>query len=373
MVRYLARGLSQAGVETHVATTNDNGRAKSLVRCGIPTVEDGVTYWYFDRQSRFYSFSGPLSRWLKSNVAAYDVVHVHALFSHPSVVAARWAARKQVPYILRPLGTLNRWGMQHRRPFLKSLSFRFIESRIIRKADAIHYTSAQERIEAARLGITSRGEVIPNAIEFHPLPAYRGEFRGHYPELRDRQIVLFLSRFDAKKGLDLLLLAFSAIRAQQPGVALVLAGSGDSQFVEQTRREVARLRLGSDVFWVGFLQGSQKQAALYDADVFVLPSYSENFGIAVVDALHAGLPVVISDQVAIHREVADANAGLVIPCDASALAENVLALLRDPAKRSEIGRNGRTLVKRCYSLEAVTRQLLTLYEEVLRPPRGFHA
>src|SRR5205823_528444 len=114
---------------------------------------DGVTHWYFPRQTRFYQFSRPLHRWLSRYVRSYDLLHIHALFSYAPVSAAFTALQSNVPYIIRPLGTLNRWGVKNRRPWLKKLSLSLIERRILGGAAALHYTSEQERLEAAEVGI----------------------------------------------------------------------------------------------------------------------------------------------------------------------------------------------------------------------------
>jgi glycosyltransferase involved in cell wall biosynthesis len=118
--------------------------------------------------------------------------------------------------------------------------------------------------------------------------------------------VLFLSRLDPKKGLDLLLLALSRLRDHEARPALVVAGSGSEEFELSLRRQAARLGLQDEVLWAGFLDAQERVSALAEADVFVLPSYSENFGVAAVEAMACAVPVVISDQVAISGQVAAA-------------------------------------------------------------------
>ena len=213
MVRQLAGSLARSGVEIHVATTDDDGPEKLDVPRGKPVVQDGVTYWHFPRQIRFYTFSWPMSLWLSKHVADFDLVHIHALFSFAALPASYWAARRGVPYVVRPLGTLNEWGMTNRRPWLKRVSFRVIESRILKHAALVHYTSDQERREAEALGVVSASVVIPNAVPQPSTAASSGAFRRRYPQLHGRRIILFLSRLDQKKGLDLLL---RGIRACSP-------------------------------------------------------------------------------------------------------------------------------------------------------------
>ncbi len=362
MMRTIARALAQTGMEVHVATTDDNGPGRLRVPPGTPQIEDGATFWYFPRQTRFYTFSWPLTRWLARHMHEFDLVHIHALFSYAALPAARLAHRAGVPYIVRPLGTLNRWGIANRRRWLKRLSFRLIESRILNHAAGVHYTSGQEYAEASDLGFSAKPFLIPNAVE---MPV---ELPGHDTRpLRDpngRKQILFLSRFDRKKGLDLLLEAFALLRSKGLDGVLILAGSGDPGLVAQLKKEADRLRVAADVVWAGFLTGPDKWAALADADVFVLPSYSENFGVALVEALASGCPVVLSDQVGIQREIARAGAGLVTPCRAEDLAQALLDVLTNPALRRRMSENGLRLARQEFSLDAVSRKLFETYEAV---------
>jgi glycosyltransferase involved in cell wall biosynthesis len=368
MLRTMVRGLVRAGVEVDAATTDDDGPGRIPVSHKTPVVESGVTYWYFPRQTRFYIFSWPLSHWLAQHVQDYDLVHIHAIFSYASIPAAFYAKRYRVPYIVRPLGVLNRWGMQNRHPWLKQLSFRFIEQHILAGAAAIHYTSKQEQIEAEELGVTNRAVVIPNAVDDVLLVSSfpTGRFRAHYPQFADRVIILFLSRVDQKKGLDILLPAFAQVKERFPEVRLVIAGNGDVDFIGQLQQEAKRLKIDKGVLWTGFLSGEEKRYALADADIFALPSYSENFGIAVVEAMACGLPVVISDQVGIHHEVATAQAGIVTKCEINEIAHALSLFTSDAKQRSRMGENGRRWVRQHCSSKTVTEKLIALYQQVIR-------
>jgi len=368
MLRAMARGLVQAGITVDVATTDDNQDGRLDVSNSEPIIEAGVTYYYFARQSHFYSFSWPLTRWLEQHTKNYDLVHAHGLFSYATIPAAYWASHYKVPYIVRPFGVLNRWGMANRRRWLKKISFNLIESRILVGAAAIHYTSEQERLEAAELGVRGRPVIIPNSVEIPP-GIYKtacGQFRARHPGLAERTVILFLSRLDQKKGLDLLLPAFARVLMREPSATLVIAGDGEPAFVEAIKQEAVRLGITRSLLWTGFLTGEDKWAALLDADVFVLPSYSENFGVAVIEAMACGLPVVVSDQVAIHGEISEAKAGLVVACEAQALTEALVTLLERGPLRSEMGKRGITLVRTKYSPEIMKRELLALYRDLVR-------
>ncbi len=360
VMRTLARTLSQ-DMEVHVATTDDDGEGRIAVAHGIPCDEEGATFWYFPRQTRAYTFSWPLTLWLWRNVSRFDLVHIHALFSYPAIAAAFAARRANVPYLVRPLGTLNRWGFQNRHPLLKRLSFFLIERRVLSAAAAIHYTSEQELQEAETLSAGGNAVIIPNPVD---LP--QSFERNSAPEWRGRQVILFLSRLNPKKGLDLLLAAFARVYDRNPRALLVIAGAGDPGWVASLHEHAERLKISENVLWTGFLEGKEKVRLLSAADVFVLPSYSENFGVAVAEALAYGCPVVVSDQVGIHAELRRAGAGLVSPCKVSDFAEALTNLLSDVSLRERVIRNGRRLVTDRFSPEAVSRQLIHAYTAALQ-------
>jgi len=364
VIRTMARGQVESGLEVHVATTDDNGPDRLPTPGGAPLKEEGVFYWIFPRQTRFYTISWPLTRWLMRRVAEFDVIHIHALFSFASVMAAICAQYRGIPYIVRPLGVLNRWGMHKRRRWLKGLSFRLIEARILRKAAGVQFTSEQEALEARQLGFDHSPLIVPNPVDLPDSRTKRGGFRAAHPHLAGGAVVLFLSRLDPKKGLDLLLAAFARVREEHPDATLVLAGDGDPTFVATLQQDSERLGLQASILWTGFLQGDEKLAVLADADVFVLPSYSENFGVAVVEAMAAGLPVIVSDQVGIHREISANGAGLVVRCSERELAEALDRMIKEPALRAEAGCNGPKLAAR-FSVKSVTRQLVDVYDDVI--------
>lgn len=361
VVRQLVDGLSAAGVEAHVVSTIADGEAPdSAAEAG-----SGGMYWYAPRQSAFYSFSWPLHRWLANHVRDYDLVHIHSLFSFPSISAAYWSRRRRVPYIVRPLGTLNRWGFENRRPWLKTVSFRCLESRILRHAAAVHYTTHEEQVEAERLSFRHRPVVIPNPWELPTSVQSGNSFLSRFPALIGRTAILFLSRIHRKKGLDLLLLAFADLRKGHPEVVLVIAGNGEPDLIAELQFQAEKLHIADAVFWVGFLDRVEKLEALKYSAVFVLPSYSENFGVAVIEAMAAGVPVAVSDQVAVHTEVLRAGAGLVCTCSATSLAATLCRILADPDAARRMGASGSAFAKEQYSLPAITTRLLSVYESIL--------
>jgi glycosyltransferase involved in cell wall biosynthesis len=369
----MARALESTGVEVSVATTDDDGPgARISAPIGTPVVVAGSTRYYFRRQVEVYKYSHPLALWLTESVAKFDVVHVHALFSHASVAGARAARRARVPYVVRPLGVLGTYGMSRRRPLLKRLSFRWIERKLLRDAAAIQYTSESEKLEAEQQGVIGASVVIPLGLDlaaFDHLPG-REAFLQRWPSATGRKVVLFLSRIDPKKGLDLLLEAFVEVKRMEPRALLAIGGAGDLSVVEALRRKAQSLGLADDVLWLGFLDESMKLEAFGGADAFVLPSLSENFGIAAVEALAAGLPSVLTEGVGVAREVAAAKAGLVVSGEPSAVATALLRILGEDGLAEALSRNAQVLVREGYSLEAMGLNLKRLYDDILARHRG---
>lgn len=367
-LRDAAKGLYDHGIEVSICTTNEDQRAKLAVPLGRPQWEAGATVWYFDRLTFFYTLSLGITGWLVKHIREFDLVHIHCLFSFPSTAAAFIAHKQQVPYIIRPLGTFSHWGIRNRRPLLKQISTLFIERQILQNASLIHFTSEQERDEFPPAHLRTRCVVVPIGIDLTPtwVLSKPGNFKARFAELTGKTLLLFLSRIDPKKGLDLLLPALVQLKLLKLNVALVVAGKGENEFTESLHQKAQKLGIGGDIIWAGFLSGQAKLEALADADVFVLPSYSENFGIAVVEAMASGLPVLISDQVGIHQQVVQAGAGLVVPCQVEALTEALARIAQSPDWRRHMGIRGRQLVEEHFSLESVTRSLIDVYRQVVR-------
>ena len=363
----MARSLVRVGVSVDVATTNDDGPGVGL---DVPLAQrgerDGYGLYYFRKQTEFYKVSLPFRSWVRQHAGDYDVLHIHALFSHTSVAAAHAARRAGVPYVIRPLGVLNRWGMENRRRWLKALSFRFIEQPVLRHAAAIHYTSRAEQLEAESCGVRAPAAVIPLGIDVLPYASIPSPecFFERFPQAKGRRIVLYLSRVDAKKGVDLLLQAYARMPGSLSQCVLVIAGSGEEDYVRGLRQQAEALGIGDRVIWAGFLGGADKLAAFAAASIFILPSHSENFGIALVEALAAGLPCVTTPGVAVSEDIASKDAGLVVSGDVDSLVKGLERLLTDNELRRRLGANARRLAVDRFSVEMMGRSLHELYQQI---------
>jgi glycosyltransferase involved in cell wall biosynthesis len=194
--------------------------------------------------------------------------------------------------------------------------------------------------------------------------AFAVRFRQAYPQVQSKQLLLFLSRIDPKKGLDILLRAFQQIHADNPAVALVVVGDGEPEYLRKIQADVRNLSLEASVHFMGFLSGDMKWAAIAAADLFVLPSHSENFGIAVVEAMSAGTPVVVTRGAAVSQFVEKAGGGAVAASTSDSLSELILKLLSDPGGLRLLGEDAHRAAQ-AWSADSVAAQTITLYSRLI--------
>lgn len=358
----MERALAGQGVNVETAATDDAGPGhRNGKLLGKPLPENGGVHWYFAKQLDFYKLSPGFARWIAREVERFDLLHLHALFSFTTTVAARAARRAGVPYVVRPMGSLDSYGMTHRRPGLKQLSLRFIESPVLLHAAAVHFTSEQEAAQARQLGIAMREAVIPLGVEMG----------ARSVRTRPATSILFLSRLDPKKNVEALLDAIAQLRASLPQLQLVVAGDGEPGYVTRLHDRAQSLGLAGCIRWTGHVQGEAKAAVFEQADVFVLPSFSENFGIAAAEALAAGLPCVLGEGVAIASDVVQAGAGVAVTPDARAIARGLRLIIDDDATRAAMSAKAMRLAQERYSTGAMGSRLKQLYTDILNGPDGF--
>lgn len=375
MVRGLSRALARQGSEVTVLTTDSNGdegQAPLDVPLNQPVDTDGYQTIYFRcAPFRRYKFSLSLLQWLGHHGANYDLAHIHALFSPVTSVAATVARQKQLPYILRPLGTLDPADLAKKRQF-KQIYAALLERPNIQGAAALHFTSEQEAKVSERFGAKTRDMVLPLGVVLPDFSCTEAEaqqlIRQRYDIPDGVPIVLFMSRIDPKKGLDLLLPALETLHQSGKPFHFVLCGGNpqDQGYVDAIGKQVENSVLKGCTTVTGFVTGALKAQILQAADIFVLPSYYENFGIAVAEAMVAGKPVVISDQVHIWQDIQSSESGWVTPCDQTALTESLAEALTYPEKCRQRGKNARQCAKENYSWDAIATRMLTTYHQLLK-------
>lgn len=317
-----------------------------------------------------------LLAWLLRHAADYDVIHVHQIFHWPFIYAW-WAARlRRRPLVVSPHNSLDPADLtKHSR--VKHLVYGPLVIRPALAGAVLLCTAEKELSRAVTFGAkpAPRPLAIPLPVADPSLePVDPGAFRRRHSIPADAFTVLFLSRIDPKKGLDLLVEAFSRLRAVRPGAVLAIVGAGDAEVRRKCEKLAARLGVSASVRWCGFADGPAKAAAFRESDVYVLPSHYENFALAVIEAMWTGLPVLTTTGVFIADTLAEQGACLVCAPETLALTEGLLRLAGDDALREQFSRRSREVAATLYSAAAVRPLYEELYKDVATRirPRNFH-
>jgi glycosyltransferase involved in cell wall biosynthesis len=290
---------------------------------------------------------------LRRHIGSMDFVTLHSLYSFPVLVGYLLARLYHKPYGLWPHGVLA--PFQRRVSATKKRTYDWIVGRrILDDASVLFYSAVGEREEARSLKLTPPSVVIPHGFdsqEYMQLPS-RGEFRAKYLRGDQGPMVLFLSRLNAKKGLDILTRAFVLVLEQFPEARLAIVGRGDPpRFESLVRGWLQDCGIAGQSIMPGLLIGQEKLEAFADADVFVLPSEAENFGFAMFEAMASRLPVVVSDTLNYADEIRRSQAGFVVRRDPREFASATLKLLKDSELRKRMGENGLRMAQ-AYSWQA---------------------
>jgi len=361
----LSEALVRLGAEVSIFAI-DHGLGENLN--SIPYCQRGMSVRFFKREwPKSYLYSPSLKKELERSIRAFDVVHIHGIWLYPTWIASRICRREKIPYIIRPCGMLDQYCLSHH-PVRKGLYYLLIERKNIKQAHTIHFTTEEERNRSKGYGHRSKTVVIPlgfRVAEYLNLPP-RGEFRKRYPHFIGKKIILYLGRISFKKGLDLLVRAVEEVVKQVKDVHWVIAGPDDEGYGKKLRGWIEEKGFENQVTFLGLVEGDDQLALLRDSDIFCLPSHQENFGMAVVEAMAAGLPVVVSDQVNLYQEISSARAGLVTRCEAEEVRKALCRLLQDEELRREMGENGRRLVQARYPWDQIAQEVMRLYESIAR-------
>lgn len=365
----MCQALVREGHDVSLYTTDHGQRASEGKKIIKTSKAGGVRIYSFSsRLIGNWPVSFDLEKAIRKTVRSFDIVEIHSLYLFHSMITAHYCRKYSIPYVIRPHGSLDPF-LRKKGKLKKAIYHFLIEDRNLNNAAAIHYTAEDEKkLVHSPLGYKSQAMVVPlglNLQDYDVLPE-KGCFRSKYQDLMGCHIILFLGRITPKKGIDLLAKAFGQVAQISPDSRLVFVGPEENEFGDQVRHWLAEYDVLDKTVFTGMLRGEDKLAAFVDADMFVLPSYTENFGIALVEAMACRLPVITSNKVNIWQQIQQADAGIVINCNADELAKAILVLLENGEGRKEFGTNGRALVEQKFNWEIVARQLSKEYQKILQ-------
>ena len=355
----LARAVRETGVDLEVFTTNGRGEP------GLPRVSEGVhevdsvpVHYFNSLGPRRYLFSPGMTLELLKKARAYDVVHIQGVFMYPTLAASRICQALRVPYIVTPRGMLDPWSLKQKGP-KKWIYLGLCEAWSLLGAARIHYTSEDERRLVPSFVSSVPSVVVPNGVDVEAFDNVPREDRGG-----EAVRLIIAGRIHQKKGFDLLMPALGQVKEVGRRVHLTIAGPDEDDYSRQVKEMARRYGVEGDISFTGNLDRPGLAREFGRADIALMPSYQENFGMSAAEAMVTGLPIVVSDTVNIAPDIARCRAGIVIPLDAAHLAEAIQRLAAHPLLRREMGANGHSLVQMEYVPKVVALKMVAVYEDI---------
>ncbi|MCX8104704.1 MAG: glycosyltransferase [Ignavibacterium album] len=367
-VHLLNKALVKRGVNVDVITTS-SGMSKERMNEWLNDCMkydgwchfDGVRVKYLNFIGyEHYNFSLQIIKEIWKIIENYDLVHITAVWNFPVLASSIISLIKKKPYIISPRGVFHQEAFNSKSVSIKKLYFNLFAKHYLKKAAAIHYTSEVEKQESEKILKHNKSFILPNGIDINRI-AQSAESKADFV---NKKYILFLGRIDRIKGLDLLIPAFANVNAKLNDLKLVIAGDDTTFYAQEVSKIIEALKISDKITFTGQVTGNEKWSLYKNALMFVMPSYSENFGMSVVEAMACGCPVVISDKVGIYKEVSDNNAGIIVQTTVQSVEEGILKLLNNEKIRMTIAANASAMVEKYYDIDKVAEQMIIQYKNI---------
>jgi len=318
------------------------------------------------------TFSPRLYIEAKKIINEYDLVILQGVWNFPLFVTAYLGIRHNIPYIVVPRGTLYKETWEMKSKWYKDILYHVIVKKMLQNAASIQFTTIDEQKSVLEyLGLDLKYYLVPNSIDlskYEELPE-KNMFLQKYESLQNKKIILFFRRITQKKGLDVLIKSLKYLKEKRDDFVLLIAGPDSEGYWSTIKKQIEDNDLSSYVLYVGMVEGDDKLRILVDSDIFVLSSYSENFGMSVIESMAAGLPTIISNKVGIYNEVQKEEAGIVTTLNPDEIAQAIDLLLSDGLERKKFSENGKWFVRNNYEIDKVNNNLLSEIKKILNEDR----
>lgn len=366
----LNKALAAKGIIVDVLTTDAGLKGREDIVLNKWINKDNVRIKYLPTYLfGNYAFSPQVIEAVLSDINKYDLVHLTGIWSFPFLVGGIVSLLSKTPYIISSRGMLYDEAINIKSKSSKKLYYSILLKYILEKANAIHFTTKDEKEKLASfIRLNSESFIVPNGIDLHlfeALPA-KNSFKNKYPMLKSKKYILFLGRINRQKGIDILLNAFQELVNKSEDLILVIAGPDNDGYKGEIEQWLRNKNLINKVLFTGVLKGDDKLSAYIDAELFVLPSYFENFGMSVIEAIACGTPIVISNRVGICKDVEQSKSGIIVETNPKSLFDGIDMLLNNSSLKEEIATNGKVLVKNKYDLDKVADMMIDVYKDLLK-------
>lgn len=368
-VHLLNKILAKKGIFVSVLTTNAGLEDRKDISVNKWINLEGVNVKYIKYCGyEHYNFSLNYLFQTIKEVKKFDIIYIPAIWNFPVLIGSIASILFKKPFIISPRGSLYEETFKIKSKNKKILYYYLFAKHYIAKATAIHFTAEPEKEGFfSYFKLNNRSFIIPNGIdlsEFKNLPC-KGSFVNKYHMLKGKKYILFLGRITPKKGIDILVEAFKNLSQEYEELCLVIAGPNNEEYEEKIRLMIKELKIIEKVLFVGILKGEEKISAFVDSEIFVLSSYSENFGMAVIEAMACGVPVVISNKVGIYKEIEENKAGVIVDITPKSIYNGIRLLLSDENLKKETAIRGKRFVENYYNIDSVADMMIKSYEEIL--------
>ncbi len=374
-VIHFSKALKQNSCEIEIVATTlglDSEKRKKIVFGKKHNSVLGYPIIYFPYYGyKHFTFSPGSFFWLLKNVKNYDVIILNGVWNFPFFASAVACWFHNVPYFVMPHGNLYKETVELKSSWIKKLLLNVFVKSMLKKAKRVLFTTYDELNKVSDfVKIKMNAYVIPNIVDsekFTNLPKY-GLFRKRFNIPEDALIIIHYGRISKKKGINFIVESLPKIKEKFPNVLLAVVGGDEEGYKKEIEYLAGVNKVTDNITFTGILNPDEGLEALVDSDIFVLPSLSENFGMAVVEAMLCGLPTIISDNVGIAKDVIKAKAGIVIPLETNnkPLINAIETLLNDKSLRLNIGKAGRQFAIDQYDIPAVSvyiKELLSFLDK----------
>jgi glycosyltransferase involved in cell wall biosynthesis len=348
---------TRSGIDAEIATTHKKGERKA---------EAGdVKIHSFQSCLGEYKFSWPLATWLRKNVKNYDVIHTHSIFCFSNLPAAYYAKKFGVPLVFSPHGTLYKWSLEAKKRWIKRIYLFLFKKYEL--GGIIHFATENEKQNIGLKTLKNGCYVLPLGIDTQKQSDYLGmeKFYDLFPFAKGKKVILYLARIHPKKGLDVFLLKIADILKENPDWVIVVAGyAKEKDFLKKLKKLVSDFDLQKQVFFLEEVDELVKQSLFQYSDVYTLPSHTEDFGISTIEAMSAGLPALISENVGTSDYIRKGNAGIIYTLDKNSICRAFKEIM-DDEKRKKKSENAKKLALDIYDWRKITKRQIEIYENII--------